>query len=300
MGFDTSALTAWVSNNSKKIALGAVGNAQTAKVLMDSANVQFDVKGSASILKMSQTITFQDGASCGRSDLGDTVLSDATITVKPIKINTSICPKALYSTFYANMVAKGNDPESGVDAEFAETMMTNKQSQFSFEIEKLIWQGDTSLTGSTNNLRFINGIVKQVAGGSPVALTVTGSTIVNKIQNAFLSMTVAERGSQDFKVFIGEDKHQEYLVALSNANIFKSADDKSVFGTTAQFEVVAGLNGTGKIYMTRLSNLQLGLDGADDVAKFQYSNETEKYYLDIYSSVGISVIDVTKVGTGSI
>ncbi len=298
MSFDTSALTAYVQNNSKQIALQAVASAKTAKLLIDNSAVQFDVKGSTGILKMDNTVILQDGSNCGtRNALGSVILTDKVITVKPLKDNTNICSKALYSTFFAQMVAAGNSPENGFTPEFAKSVMDNRAALFAAQIEQLIWKGDTSIVDGGSNLRFINGIEKQVGAG--FAITATGADIIAKLQSVYLAMPVTERTQDDFRIFVGEDEYATYLVALANRNIFKATDDMALYGTLAKIEPVAGLNASGKVYATRISNLHLGLDGHSDEAKLRFSMESENWYCDIYSSVGVAVVRPELVGVAT-
>src|SRR4051812_33560188 len=107
MSFDVSALQSYVELKSKEISTKAVGNAQTAKLLIDSGNVQVGIKGTAPILKLDSDVTFQDGSSCGRTASGNTVLSEATITVKPIKDIQNFCPKTLVNTHYSYALKAG-------------------------------------------------------------------------------------------------------------------------------------------------------------------------------------------------
>ncbi|GAA4326216.1 hypothetical protein GCM10023184_14780 [Flaviaesturariibacter amylovorans] len=299
MPFDVTGLSAYVANNSKAIALKAVANATTAKLFIENGAVQSGVKGSAAILKMDTDANFQDGSSCGRTAVGNTTLTSKTITVKPISDYQNVCPKSLHNTFFASMLAKGQAPEESFTPEFAAYLMDVRSKKIAAAVEVMLWNGDTALTGTTNN-KHINGIMKQVGAG--VALTATGSTLIAKLQAAYLGMPVEVRQAEDARIFIGEDKYAEYLVALANANIYKATDDMVLFGTTIKLQPTAGLNGKNKIYIGRISNFQLGLDGESDMdsAELRFSNETKQWYLDYNFSVGVAVVDETEVGVASI
>lgn len=298
MAFDISSLSAYAENNGKQIATAAVGGAATVKMLIENKSAQFGVKGSDYIRKMSNTVNLVSAGSCGaRNALGTTTLSAKKITVVPIKDENNLCEKTLWNTLYADCAAKGNAPDAGFTPEFAQTIMDDRAKIFSNYVETLVWNGDSAATGSTY-LALIDGIIKQV--GSGLAITATGSTLVEKMQTVFLSMPVAERTQDDFRIFIGEDKYAEYLVAVANKNLFNAADPNAVYGTTAKFQVVPGLNSVGKVYATRISNLQAGFDGEEDKATFLYSVETSQFYQDIHSSIGVAVIDTTKVGVATI
>ncbi len=288
MGFDISALGTYISNeNSKQYAMVSIASAKTAKALIDSKNVQFGVKGTAAILKLNSDVTLVDGSSCGRTGGSTITLSNKNIVVKPIADEANICPATLWNTFYADSVTKGQTPQEELLPAFAQAIMTDRAMKIAAVNEKLLWQGDTSLTGTTNMKR-IDGILKSVTGST----SATGSTLVEKIQNFYLNQDVDVRGQDDFVIAIGEDVYAEYKVALAGKNIYQPTDDMTAFGTVAKFFVCSGLNGTRKIVGIRWSNLQLGLDGQGDAdkAELRYSTETKNWYQDFLYSLGVAVI----------
>jgi len=300
MGFDTTGLSEYVQNNSTAIATKAVASAKTAKMLIDSKNFQAGVKGSAAVKKMSQDIAFTDASSCGRTANGSTKLSAAKIVVAPIAENSNICPATLWNTYFADMISKGQNPEETLITEFASAITDDRAVAIAAGVENLLWNGDTD--SSDANLDKIDGIVKQMAASTGSTLTATGSDIIAKLQNIYSQIPVAIRKSADFKMFLGEDDYDSYLIALANNNIFKPTDDFTLYGTTAKLEPVSGLNESGDVYAMRLSNLQLGMDGEADSTKasMEYSNETKQWYLDFAFAVGVTVVDPTEAYVASL
>ena len=287
MAFDITGLGSFVQNNSKQYAMVSIASAKTAKALIESKNVQFGVKGTAAILKLNSDVSLVDASSCGRTGGSAVKLSNKNIVVKPIADEANICPATLWNTFYANSVAQGQSPQEELLPIFAESIMNERAAKIAAVNEKLLWQGDTSLTGSTSMAR-IDGIGKQITSG----VTVTGTTMVEKMQNLFLASNVDVRNQEDFVIAIGQDVYAEYLVALAAKNIFRTTDDNSIYGTTGKFFVTSGLNGTRKAYSVRWSNIQLGLDGEGDAdkAELRYSVETKNWYQDFLYSLGVAVI----------
>jgi hypothetical protein len=288
MGFDISNLGSYVQNNSKDYAMKSIASAKTAKALIDSKNVQFGVKGSAAILKLNSDVSFVSSANCGRTGGSSIALSNKNIVVRPIADEANLCPATLWNTFYANSVAQGQAPAEELVPAFATAIMDERAMKIAAVNEKLLWQGVYGSTGVTANYRMIDGIGTQVTGST----TATGSTIVEKLQNFFMNNDVDVRDQDDFHVFIGSDKYAEYKIAMAAKNIFQATDDMTVFGTTAKFFVTSGLNGVGKVYGMRLSNLQLGLDGEGDAdkAELRYSTETKQWYQDFNFALGVAVI----------
>jgi hypothetical protein len=300
MAFNPSALEAYVQDASREIATKAVAEAKTASLLIAAGAVTAGVKGSALIQTMDADVNFQDGSACGRSPLGNVTLGDIKITVSPIKDEQDFCNKSLYNSWYSQLLAKGQNPETEtLDASFAQSIMDLRASKIAKGTEDLIWKGDTALTGA-NNLKYIDGILKQVAGN--IELTETGANVIAKLQSLYKQYDITVRKQEDFRIFIGEDLYEDYLIELDNANKFRPGSEGVLAGTTAKFEVVSGLNGTGKVIGTRISNLHLGMDGTDDShkAEFRYSMETKKWYQDFHFSVGVKVIYADQVYVATI
>lgn len=286
--FDVSAIGSFVSNDSKEIAMRSVATAPTSKALIASGNVQFGVKGTAKLLKLSSDVSLVDGSSCGRTGGSTIVLSGKDIVVKPIADEANLCTKSLWNTFYAWALNTGSSPKEEMLPAFAKYIMDDRAAKIAATNEKLIWQGDTSLTGTTNMKR-IDGIGKQVTYNATSGTT--GSTIVQKLQNFFLSQDVDVRSQDDFVIALGKDVYDEYIMALATANIYKPTNDLTLFGSTAKLFPTSGLNGTRKIYGVRWSNITLGLDGEGDAdtANLEYSIETKNFYMDFNYGLGVAI-----------
>lgn len=299
MAFDNSVLTAYVANHSKAIATKAVQGASTPKLLIDNNAFQSGVKGSHAILKMDADVTFQDGSTCGRTASGNVTLSDKQIVVKALKDIQDFCPKSLYNTYYAQMVAKGQDPESEtLDSAFVQQIMDLRAAKIANVIEKLIWQGDTSLTGS-NNLKYLDGLLKQITGASDeITIAEAGADVVAKLQSVYQAMPIEVRSAEDFRIFLGQDLYDSYLIALANKNVFKPTEDMFLFGTSAKLQPTPGLNSTNKVVAAKISDFQFATDmeGEENKAVLKYSMETEKWYMDFHFAVGVSAVYTSQIG----
>jgi hypothetical protein len=304
MAIDTSALEAVIKQSSRKLATKAVSGAKTAKLLMDNKAVTPGVKGTARINKMDADVNFQSGAGCGtRTALGGVTLTEKNISVTPIKDIQNICMDALYDTYYASLIAEGQDPEGENSPNaFINEAMDYRALKVAAQVEKLLWQGDKTLTGS-NNLKFIDGFLVQIAAASDeIAITPTGSTVTAKLQSVYKAMPVEVRKADDFRIFISEELYDSYLIELDTANKFREATAFTLTGTSAKLEVTPGLNGTGKVVATKIDDLHLGVDGMSDADKviLKYSMETEQMYADFHFAVGVAVINTNQIGIASI
>lgn len=299
MAFNNSALAAYVEHNSKKFATKAVAGSKTADLLISNSAFQAGVKGTSEILRMDADVNLQDANTCGRSALGGVTLTNKMLTVKPIKDEQDFCVKDLYGKYTSEMIAKGQNPEDeSMDAEFVNSIMDYRAQKIANAIERLLWRGDTT-AGAGNNLRFFDGIVKQVSTSSDkIVLTETGSDILAKLQSVYNQMPVEITEADDFRIFIGQDLWKTYVTVLGNRNLYNPSDNNTVYATSAKIEVVPGLNGSNVIIAAKISDFQLGMDGTNDAdkAELRYSMETKKYYMDFHVAVGITAIFTAQIG----
>jgi hypothetical protein len=295
MAFNPENLTPFDIDAQREIATKAVTEAKTASLLISAGAVTAGVKDSAVIRTMEVDTVFQDGSDCGRSPIGNTTLGDIKGKVAHIKDEQDFCPKTLYGTWFSQKIAKGQNPEKEtLDNDFVTSIMNQRAAQIAEGNEVLLWKGDSALTGSTN-LKYIDGILKQVSAN--VELTETGANLIEKLQSLYKQYDVVLRRKEDFRVFIGEDLYEEYLIELDAMNKFREGNANGIQATPAKFEVVPGLNGTRKVVATRISNLHLLMDGTDDShkAEFEYMKESKKFAQDFHWAIGVKVLKASEV-----
>lgn len=308
MGFNISGLSTYVANIDPTLFSKSVAGANTARDLIAAGSVVFG-KGRVAIRTLNLDANFQSGDdSCARNASGDITLADTNMDIVRIKDEKNLCFQDLENTYYALLVNGSIQPsEEGPNADFANAIVDLRVTRLAEATERGLWIGDTGLTASfgTDYLNFnkYNGILKQTTSGAFIPATASGSTMVEKLQNAVLTMPVKVSSASDFRVAVGQDTYNAYLAALANKNIYKPVDDMGVHGTTARLWVVPGLNGTGKIWMGRLSNLRLGMASQSDMDNVQLEYLKDSTFhgwtSDVYFSVGVKVIEVTEVGYGT-
>ncbi len=290
MSFDLTGLGSYVQNG-KDYALKSIMSANTATLLVDSGNFIAGLKGTQAIRKLSSNIVFSDGSTCGRSNASTTYLSNKNITTKQIKVEDSLCYPQLWNTFSSDSLKTGSSPNQEAVPAFAEKLMGNMVKSTAAEIEKLIWRGDSSITATTNNLRFFDGIVKQVT--QVVTSAATGTTVVDKIQAAYLAVPAEIRSQDDFYIFVSRGLYDAIKIQMAKNNIYQPTSENVLFGTNAKLFPTQGLDGaTHNAVFARLSNLYLGFDGNSDWsdAGIVYSNESKTWYLDMSFGLGVSTV----------
>lgn len=313
MAFDISQLTSYVANIDNTLFKQAVAGATTAKDLISAGSVVFG-KGRVAVRKLALDANFQSGDdSCARNPVGDITLTDTYMDIIRIKDEKNLCFQDLENTYYQLLTAGSIQPsEEGATADFANEIVNLRVAKLAEANEKALWIGYSGATASSShngisygtdyaNYNKFHGIIQQVAAGSPISMTNSGSGIVAKLQNAFLSMPVATRSQSDFRMVVGQDLFDTYKAALaSTAQTIGVPTDGNVFGTSAKFWVVPGLNGTNKVYGIRLSNLRLGMASQTDMDRVDLEYVKDSVFhgwtSDAYFSIGVKVIDVTEVG----
>lgn len=309
MGFNISNLQSYVANIDPVLFSKSVAGARTAADLIAAGSVVFG-KGKVAIRTMNLDANFQSGDdSCARNASGDITLGNITMDIVRIKDEKNLCFQDLENTYYAMLVNGSVQPsEEGPNADFANAIVDARVSKLAEVNEKALWISSTGLTASFGsdytNYNKYDGITTQLAASaSVVSIAATGSTMVEKLQNAVLAMPVKVSSASDFRLAIGQDTYNDYLVALAGKNIYKPTDDMTVFGTTAKLWVVPGLNDSGKAVAIRLSNLRLGMASQSDLdrVELEYLKDStfHGWTSDVYFSIGVKVIDASEAGYGT-
>lgn len=309
MGFNISNLQSYVANIDPVLFSKSVAGARTAADLIAAGSVVFG-KGKVAIRTMNLDANFQSGDdSCARNASGDITLGNITMDIVRIKDEKNLCFQDLENTYYAMLVNGSVQPsEEGPNADFANAIVDARVSKLAEVNEKALWISSTGLTASFGsdytNYNKYDGITTQLAASaSVVSIAASGSTMVEKLQNAVLAMPVKVSSASDFRLAIGQDTYNDYLVALAGKNIYKPTDDMTVFGTTAKLWVVPGLNDSGKAVAIRLSNLRLGMASQSDLdrVELEYLKDStfHGWTSDVYFSIGVKVIDASEAGYGT-
>jgi len=303
MAFVISSLPQYVDQTSKQLLVDTVFGNQTASILKDAGSVTLGVKGQYALQLLSTDVTLQAAGSCGRNATGNATFSQATLTVHPLKDEQNLCNKPLENSWMVQYLTQG---QQYTEALFANQIMQNRSLKIAQENEKLIWQGDTVAQSGNTTLKQFDGFVKQIKAGSYIVLTggtiASGATVVERLQGAFLTMPSKITTQADAVIWIGSDVFNEYTVALSNKNIYKPTEDKTLFGASIKLVPVDGLNGTRNAIVGRLRSFQMGTDllGESDKATMQYSIETQNIYMDFHYALGVVPVYISEIGVATV
>jgi hypothetical protein len=270
MSLNVNGLTAYVDQERMNLIKKMILGGRSTRFL----TVQPDIKSAASINLLSSQLVAQAGG-CGFTDAGQTILTQNTLNVCPLKVNESICIDTLEQYYTQAMLAPGSyDTDFGFEQLYAE----EKVSQISSLIDTLIWQGNTSVTGQTGlcdgfiTLANTTYSASTVDGNVANYTAITAANIIAIVDDAVNVIPTNIIDMDDLYLYCGYDFYRLYATALRNANLFHytGAEDQGeqfsqlVPGTNVRLIAVKGLNGTNKFFISSKSNMYFGTDLLND------------------------------------
>jgi len=292
MAFNVSALADYTIQNAAELVTSSVLGAKTAKLIQSAGNVMIGVKSSESINIVDTDAIFQAGGTCGFNASGATTFTQRTVTVGKIKVHEAICPKDLEAKYLQQALAIGSRYDS---IPFEQMYSEKKAATIAKQLEETLWQGDT--TSVNVNLNKFDGLVKLIGAASGVIAantstyisgaplsSITTANVVSVFDGIYQAIPAKVVAADDMVIFCGQDVFRQYTIALKNSNAFhyqidvKADAEFYLPGTSIKVIAVGGLNGTGKLYALRLSNLFLGTDLLSEEEKFEifYAKEADQ------------------------
>ena len=291
MAINTSSLTAYVGNNKEKLISKAVIGAKSASKF----NLVTGVKGAQKLNLLDTTVVLQDGSACGWTEAGTSKLSQRTIEAKPIKVNQEFCDKQLLATSlnYEVKVAAGQKT-----LPFEEDFVNGVMDGIAAEVEKTIWQGDTS----KSTLNRFDGLIK-ILSGATLAGTYSiqsGDTVSTIVSKTYALIPSAAYQAGNVVMYMGSDMYRTWiqeLIAKGNLVISNAVEDVAmpdsllIPGTNVRVEGVAGLDGTKKVYASYADNFVFGTDmqGDEEKADLWYSLDNRSFRLAVEFVAGVQV-----------
>jgi hypothetical protein len=312
MGLVFSGISSYTKQQIAPLLTEAVFSAKTQSLLKAGGILLPKTKSSVAVPKLATNATFQtDG--CGWNASGTTTLSQATVTVGKIKIEEAICPKDFESIFAQEALRSGSTYEDFGWAEFADKFAAQKNKMIAKQLEVALWQGDTTGTNTNTNTNKFDGLIKLIDGGSPVdanvsgyvsggpIATITAANVVSCIQAVYKAIPVEVVDAEDLHIFVGNDVYRLAVLAyqaldLFNYKIDASADQMFVIpGTNVKLAAVNGLNGTGDIYATTLSNIALAFDLESEEENYSifWSRDNNEVRYRVAFKLGVNVAYTT-------
>lgn len=225
--------------------------------------VETNVKLKRTIKKLASSGIVQPG-SCEFSSTDGMSISEGVLEPVRLKVNESICFDEFDELWDSADMAAGqhaqNVPQSIIDAITDEFV-----GQFAKEVEEIIWQGDTDLSGGTKSL--FDGYLKQLDGSAVEvsATTLTTSNILTEMNKVYSALPagVRKKGKEALVWFMGYDAAALYEMNLQAQGINTSADGGVMKAYNIEIVPVGGLTGD-KIVLGERANFYVGTDLESD------------------------------------
>ena len=301
-GYDISKLAAYVKTNAdvilKDVVLGSVEGDSVANM-----RKQLGVKTKEKLNYLNVTPALQSGKDCGFNASGSTVFSDRDIIVKTIKAQDEYCDRDLLGKFAESLVNIAAGKETlPFEAQIVDEVVKGIRKQ----IEKIVWQGDTTLG--------IDGLLKMAAsGGTDSASTVNvsiakGTNIYEAVKAVYLAIPEELLD----KAFIGLSpaNFRAFTQAMVEKNYFHYSGPQDanvnefIFpGSNVKVKSIQGLSGVNdKIYASVWDNLVYGTDLLNDeeTVNAWYDPNTELFRYTIRFNAGVSTLFPDEVVLGTI
>lgn len=236
-------------------------------------------------------------------------LSATTVSVCGIQAQVQICKKDLESSYVSMEMAKGSANWSV--AGFMMNYWDNLSGEIQSEIASIMWVGNTAGTGTTytgdNAYRTLcDGFEKALlADASVVDVTLTASTVANVISNleallAAAPASILSTKKSDLRIYVASDVYTKFQIAASKGNTISYVTELLGANFAGIKVVEAPGMSTGKMVLTRTSNLVYALDGESDSTDLKAIDLTETtgqplLRTAVYLKIGFAILNPSEI-----
>lgn len=302
--FDVSALAAYTKQERLPLVHRSVFDSDIAS--LPGISTMLNVKYKDQINKFDDEILFQDGAVCGNDPSGATTFTKKEVTVGPIEVFKSWCPKDLETKWAQVLLPNGSHyedlPQREAITEYLMALMVETNAVG-------LWQGDTA--NGNPNLKRYDGLIKNIDADSPIEANVTGggytaqSSITESnaktIFRQMVKMLPARlKRKTDLSFFCGWDTFEALLADYADDNNFHIDMSESGPYRTGEWTLplwgmkiyaMHGLTGTNRIFLARESNLWIITDmsGEEDNWDIWYERKDDLIYGRVKFKLGTAV-----------
>lgn len=267
---------------------------------------QLNVKTSEKLNIMNVTAVLQDGSKCGWNPNGGTDFSEREIKTAIAKLNDEYCELDLLGKFAEYLVKFGSEDMVN-NFPFEREIVGEIEKKVNKEIERQVWQGDTSASGSTD---LIDGFLT-IAEGADSASTITveiasGSSIYDAVQQVI--MAIPEELLDEAVVFLSPANFRALTFEMVAKNLYHyepgviEVADYVFPGTSIRVHKTMGLSGVNdKIYASVWDNMVYGTDLMNDKEQvrvwFDDKDELERVKIRFNFGVNTLFPDAVVLGT---
>lgn len=301
--FNVTALPDYVEQHREELIAEAVISAKSA----DLFTLQTGIKGPTALNLIDTDVVFGDGSTCGWDDAGETSLSQRILTPRALKVNMSICDKNLLSK-WANYLVRVAANKTDADMPFEQEFVDGVIKQVKAGIEKMIYQGDSTATGTTE----FDGLISILTASGESTITTTAASSVSAY--AFLKQVAAQIPAavlekEDKVILVSAPMYNAFMQDLVTANLYHynpgdGANEYMLPGTDIKVIAVNGLNDTESYDYAiagSLSNMFYGVDlqSGEEIFDLWYSKDNREFRFAIEFIAGVQVAYPQEIVLGS-
>ena len=271
MAYNFGNLNAYTDQERLPLITKAVFSARSASLFTKQVGIKF----AAALNLMDTDALIQSGDTCGYETSGTTAFTQRNITVGRMKVQETLCPRALEQYWMQTQLTAGSTYD-GVP--FEQAFSEQKALRIAEAIENAIWKGNTYFSGVNQLLNAASG--STISGNTGAVSASVGITTGNAIaifDGIYNQIPQAILTRNDLVIFCGWDNFRTLLGAFkaSTAVMYNQVDlagladgDIMYPGTNVRVIAVPGLTGTNRIVSSYLGNFFYGTDLLSDEEQF--------------------------------
>jgi hypothetical protein len=271
MAYSFTGLTSYTDQERLPLITKAVFSARSASLFTKQVGIKF----AAALNLMDTDAVLQSGDTCGYETSGTTAFTQRNITVGRMKVQETLCPRALEQYWMQTQLTAGSTYD-GVP--FEQAFSEQKALRIAEALENAIWKGNAYFSGVNQLLNAASG--STISGNTGAVSASVGITTGNAIaifDGIYNQIPQAILTRNDLVIFCGWDNFRTLLGAFkaSTAVMYNQVDlagladgDIMYPGTNVRVIAVPGLTGTNRIVSSYLGNFFYGTDLLSDEEQF--------------------------------
>jgi len=271
MAYNFGNLNAYTDQERLPLITKAVFSARSASLFTKQVGIKF----AAALNLMDTDALIQSGDTCGYETSGTTAFTQRNITVGRMKVQETLCPRALEQYWMQTQLTAGSTYD-GVP--FEQAFSEQKALRIAEAIENAIWKGNTYFSGVNQLLNAASGsTISGNTGAVSASVGITTSNAIAIFDGIYNQIPQAILTRNDLVIFCGWDNFRTLLGAFkaSTAVMYNQVDlagladgDIMYPGTNVRVIAVPGLTGTNRIVSSYLGNFFYGTDLLSDEEQF--------------------------------
>ena len=271
MAYNFGNLNAYTDQERLPLITKAVFSARSASLFTKQVGIKF----AAALNLMDTDALIQSGDTCGYETSGTTAFTQRNITVGRMKVQETLCPRALEQYWMQTQLTAGSTYD-GVP--FEQAFSEQKALRIAEALENAIWKGNAYFSGVNQLLNAASGsTISGNTGAVSASVGITTNNAIAIFDGIYNQIPQAILTRNDLVIFCGWDNFRTLLGAFkaSTAVMYNQVDlagladgDIMYPGTNVRVIAVPGLTGTNRIVSSYLGNFFYGTDLLSDEEQF--------------------------------